>query len=426
MLQLIKPDINIDFMSKKKLLLTLSAILLAVALLPIIMRGGFNYGIDFAGGILVQAKFAKSTDPAAIKQALKPLGLNESLVQALGKAEDNEFLVRAQKPDLLWEGLGDKIAQAFKAEYGEGNFEVRRVETVGPKVGKDLREKALLAIFFSLLLMAVYISGRFEAKWVLSAIMATVLVGVSIVEYWLLSEVLSLGDTMVMVLLIVTCLLVTVLACWFLRLRYALGAVVSLTHDVLITVGIYTALGREFNLSTVAAVLTIIGYSINDTIIIYDRVRENLFKGVKKSMEEILNDSVNQTLSRTILTVGTVLIVLVTLYALGGSAIEDFALALLIGTAVGTYSTIYIASPMVLMIPASGAVLSLTAFSKPKTGLPAKPVSRQALRPVPQHVEEEEDKRDKEMTRSPARPAKMAAAKKVRAKRTSGGRRKRR
>lgn len=426
MLQLIKPDINIDFMGKKKLLMTLSAILLVASLLPILVRGGFNYGIDFAGGILVQVKFAKATDAGGVKQALKSIGLEDSLVQAFGKAEDNEFLIRAQKPDLALEGLGDKVGQALKADYGEGGFEVRRVETVGPKVGKDLQQKALLAIFFALLLMAVYISGRFEAKWVLSGVMAAVLAGISVLEYWLLAEVLGLGDSMVMVLLIVTCLLVTFLACWFLRLRYAMGAVVSLAHDVLITVGVFTALGREFNLSTVAAVLTIIGYSINDTIIIYDRVRENLLKGAKKSMEEVLNDSVNQTLSRTILTVGTVLIVLIALYALGGSVIEDFALTLLIGTAVGTYSTIYVASPMVLMIPTGGAVFNLGGLAKPKPA-PARPAPRQAPRPAPRYEEaEEQDEEDGEPARRAARPSQVAAAKKARTKRVSGGKRKRR
>jgi preprotein translocase subunit SecF len=428
MLQLIKPDINIDFMGKKKLLMTLSAILLVVALIPIVVRGGFNYGIDFSGGILVQVKFAKATDPTAIKHALKPITMDDSLVQSFGKAEDNEFLIRAQNPDLALEGLGDRVGQALKADYGPDGFEVRRIETVGPKVGKDLRQKALLAIFFSLLLMAVYISGRFEAKWVLAGVMAAVLAGVSIVEYWLLAEVMHLGESLVMVVLIVTCLLVTGLACWFLRLRYAMGAVVSLTHDVLITVGIFTMLGKEFNLSTVAAVLTIIGYSINDTIIVYDRVRENLAKGAKKSMEEVLNDSVNQTLSRTILTVGTVILVLISLYALGGSVIEDFALALLIGTAVGTYSSVYVASPMVLLIPAGGASLNLGALSKPKAApaAPAKPAPRQAPRPAPRYEEADEEEQGEDGARPAARPSQVAAAKKARAKRAAGGKRKRR
>lgn len=382
-MQLIKPDINIDFMGRKNLLMGISALLLVLSLVPILVKGGLNYGIDFSGGLLAQVKFAKPTEPEAVKAALKPVGLDDSLVQSFGRAEDNEYLVRAQKPDLRLEGLGESLNTALKTVYGEG-FEVRRVETVGAKVGKDLRQKALLAIFFSLLLMAVYISGRFEAKWVLSGVMAAVLAGVSIVEYWLLAEVLGLGETMVMVTMIVTCLVVTALACWVLRLRYAMGAVVSLTHDVLITVGVYTMFGGEFNLSTVAAVLTVIGYSINDTIIVYDRIRENLHKNPRQDMHSLVNASVNQTLARTILTVGTVLMVLVALVVLGGGVIEEFALALLIGTAVGTYSSVYMASPMLLLMPAGGGLLS---FSAPAARTAparaaAKPVVRPQTRPA--------------------------------------------
>lgn len=381
-MQLIKPDINIDFMGKKNLLMGISALLLVLSMIPLIVKGGFNYGIDFSGGLLAQVKFAKPTEPGAIRAALKPLALDDSQVQSFGKAEDNEFLVRAQKPDLNLEGLSEGLGKALGAVYGEG-FEVRRVETVGAKVGKDLRQKALLAIFFSLLLMAVYISGRFEAKWILSGVMAAVLAGVSIVEYWLLAEVMGLGETMVMVTMIVTCLVVTALACWVLRLRYAMGAVVSLTHDVLITVGIYTMLGGEFNLSTVAAVLTVIGYSINDTIIVYDRIRENLHKNPRQDMQGLVNDSVNQTLSRTILTVGTVLMVLIALVTLGGGVIEEFAMALLIGTAVGTYSSVYMASPMLLLMPTGGGLLSFSAPAAKTASAraAAKPVGRPQARP---------------------------------------------
>ncbi|MBI4798043.1 MAG: protein translocase subunit SecF [Desulfarculus sp.] len=366
-MQLIKPDINIDFMGKKNLLMGISALLLVLSMIPLLIKGGFNYGIDFSGGLLAQVKFAGPTEPGAIRAALKPMALDDSQVQSFGKAEDNEFLVRAQKPDLNLEGLGEGLNTALKAVYGEG-FEVRRVETVGAKVGKDLRQKALLAIFFSLLLMAVYISGRFEAKWILSGVMAAVLAGVSIVEYWLLAEVMHLGETMVMITMIVTCLVVTALACWVLRLRYAMGAVVSLTHDVLITVGIYTMLGGEFNLS----------------IIVYDRIRENLHKNPRQDMQSLVNDSVNQTLSRTILTVGTVLMVLVALVTLGGGVIEDFALALLIGTAVGTYSSVYMASPMLLLMPTGGGLLSFSAPAA-KTAparAAAKPVGRPTARPA--------------------------------------------
>lgn len=386
-MQLIKPDINIDFMGKKNLLMGLSALLLVLSMVPLIVKGGFNYGIDFSGGLLTQVKFAKPTEPAAVRAALKPVGLDDSLVQSFGKAEDNEFLVRAQKPELKLEGLSEEIKKALGAVYGEG-FEVRRVETVGPKVGRDLRQKALAAIFFSLLLMAVYISGRFEAKWVLSGVMAIILALISWLEYIVLNK-LELNESLIMVALIVTCLVVTALACWVLRLRYAMGAVVSLTHDVLITVGIYTMFGGEFNLSTVAAVLTVIGYSINDTIIVYDRIRENLHKNPRQDMQSLVNDSVNQTLSRTILTVGTVLMVLLALVTLGGGVIEEFALALLIGTAVGTYSSVYMASPMLLLIPTGGGLLSM-ASSAAKTSAPAKPAPRPKPRPQAPAGDEED------------------------------------
>ncbi|MBI5523762.1 MAG: protein translocase subunit SecF [Desulfarculus sp.] len=418
-MQLIKPDINIDFMGKKNLLMAISALLLVAAMIPLIVKGGFNYGIDFSGGLLAQVKFAKPTEPGAIRAALKPMALDDSQVQSFGKAEDNEFLVRAQKPDLNLEGLGEGLNTALKAVYSDG-FEVRRVETVGAKVGKDLRQKALLAIFFSLLLMAVYISGRFEAKWILSGVMAAVLAGVSIVEYWLLAEVMHLGETVVIITMIVTCLVVTALACWVLRLRYAMGAVVSLTHDVLITVGIYTMLGGEFNLSTVAAVLTVIGYSINDTIIVYDRIRENLHKNPRQDMQSLVNDSVNQTLSRTILTVGTVLMVLVALVALGGGVIEEFALALLIGTAVGTYSSVYMASPMLLLMPTGGGLLSFSAPAAKAAKPVARPTSRPAARsqaPAQEDEEGTEEKAPRQVARTLGTTTRPRGSKQSRGKR---------
>ncbi len=392
-MQLIKPDINIDFMGKRNLLMMLSAALLVLSLIPLLIQGGPNYGIDFSGGILVQVKFQKPTDAAAVKEALKPIGLDDSTVQRFGKVEDAEFLIRAQKPDLELAGLDHKLADALKTTYGEA-FEVRRVETVGPKVGKDLRQQALMAVFFALLLMAVYISGRFEAKWILSAVMAGVLVATALLAHWLLATVLGLSDTLVMVAQIIVALGVTMTACWLLRLRYAMGAVVSLSHDVLITVGIYTLCGKEFNLSSVAAILTVIGYSLNDTIIVYDRIRENLRKGSRgTSFEQVINDSVNQTLSRTILTSGTTILVLVCLFLLGGGVIEDFALALLLGVGVGTYSSVYVASPMLLMMPQGGGFK----VSLPQAA-PAKPAPRPAPKPAPGPEPEE-------MSDDPDRPA---------------------
>ena len=337
-MEFIRPDINLDFVGKRRLAFIVSGLLVLMTVVSLVLHGGPNYGIDFAGGILIQVRFDKPTDAAAIKKALAPIGMGDSLVQHFGR-EGNEFLIRAEKQGLKLQGLADKVRKVLKDRYGEG-FEVRRVEMVGPKVGRDLRRKALLAIFYAILLIAVYISGRFEAKWGLAAVMAGVLVGATL----LVQAVFSGG----IVPLIITALVVTVGACWLLRLRYALGAIVALIHDVTITVGVFSVLDKEFTLAIVAALLTIIGYSLNDTIVVYDRVRENLRRGGKQDLGEVINRSVNQTLSRTLLTSGTTLIVILALYILGGGVIEDFALALLVGVVVGTYSSIYVASSLLI------------------------------------------------------------------------------
>jgi preprotein translocase subunit SecF len=230
------------------------------------------------------------------------------------------------------------VQKALESSTGKG-VTVRRVEMVGPQVGKDLREKALFAMFYSLLFIAIYISGRFELKWFLSGVIAGVLMG----AVYLLS-VLSVSVPY----LIAAALLVSLALFWFLNLKYAMGAIVALIHDVTITVGIFSICNKEFTLPIIAALLTIIGYSLNDTIIVFDRIRENLIKYHKNPLEIVINRSVNETLSRTILTSGTTLIVVVALFVLGGGIIHDFAFALLVGIIVGTYSSIYVASPILL------------------------------------------------------------------------------
>jgi preprotein translocase subunit SecF len=210
---------------------------------------------------------------------------------------------------------------------------------VGPQVGKDLREKALFAMFYALLFITIYISGRFELKWVLSGVMAAALIGA--IYFFNLFDV-SIP------FLIATALVVTLILFWFLELKYAMGAIVALIHDVTITVGLFSILDKEFTLPIIAALLTIIGYSLNDTIIVFDRIRENLKKHHKQSLEFILNRSINETLSRTLLTSLTTLTVLITLFILGGGIIHDFAFAMIIGVLVGTYSSIYVASPILL------------------------------------------------------------------------------
>jgi preprotein translocase subunit SecF len=346
-MQLIKPDTNIDFLGKRQLAFLVSGLLLLVTVASLMVRGGPNYGIDFVGGMLVQVRFHQPTSAVEIKDALKPIGLDDSLVQHFGE-EGNEFLIRTEKAGLKLEGLADRIRETLAESYPQG-FEVRRVEMVGPKVGKDLRRQALLAIFYALLLIAVYISGRFEAKWGLAALMAAVLVGATLLVQTLVAA--WGGEEAGLVPLIVTALVVTVAACWFLRLRYALGAIVALIHDVLITVGVFSLLDKEFTLAIVAALLTIIGYSLNDTIVVFDRVRENLKRSAKTPLAQVINQSVNQTLSRTFLTSGTTLVVVGSLWVLGGGVIEDFALALLVGVAVGTYSSVFVASPVILLMP---------------------------------------------------------------------------
>jgi preprotein translocase subunit SecF len=356
-MEIIKPGINIDFVGKRKLAFGLSGLLLLVTIVSFLMHGGLNLGIDFAGGILVQVQFEKPTGPEEIKKILAPLGMADSLVQRFGQEDKNEFLIRAEQQDLKLQGLADRVREALAKHYGKG-FEVRRVDMVGPKVGADLRQKALMAIFFSLLFIAVYISGRFEAKWGIAALMAGVLIGATL---FVQTFVASGG----VVALIITALVVTVGACWFLRLRYALGAIVALIHDILITVGVFSLMDKEFTLATVAALLTIIGYSLNDTIIVYDRIRENLKKAGKKLLPGIINESVNQTLSRTILTSTTTLAVLISLFVLGGGVIEDFAFALLVGVLIGTYSSVFVASPVLLLLPEGRAARTPQANKAP-------------------------------------------------------------
>ena len=372
-MEIIKPGVNVNFVGKRKLAFIISGLLILATVLSLVAQGGPNYGIDFAGGILVQVRFKADTTPSDIKKALSPIGMEDATIQTFG-GKKNEFLIRTEKQGLKLEGLSDKIRATLSEVYKPGGFEVRRVEMVGPKVGDDLRQKALLAIFYSLLMIAVYISGRFEQKWGLAALMAGVLVGAT-----LLVQTVFGADSGVTAL-IITAVIVTLAACFVLRLRYALGAIVALIHDVIITVGVFSFLGKEFTLATVAAILTIIGYSLNDTIIVFDRIRENLKLMRKEPLGEVINSSVNQTLSRTILTSGTTIIVLLSLYILGGGVIEDFAFALLVGVVVGTYSSIFVASPVLLLLP-EGKPGFMSAFSSPATA--AGPAEIPQTRPEP-------------------------------------------
>ena len=344
-MRFVKSDINIDFIGKRKLAFVLSVLLVLISLGSLIMHGGPRRGIDFEGGTVVQIKFPQPVEISAIKEAFEAAGVGNTTVQGFGEASNNEYLVRTDVTENKSGGLTSKIESSMKAATG-ADVEIRRVEMVGPQVGKDLREKALLAMFYALLFITIYISGRFELKWMLSAVMAAALAGAV--------YVLKLFPWVSMPVLIAAALVLSIVLFWFLELKYAMGAIVALIHDVMITVGIFSIFDKEFTLPIIAALLTIIGYSLNDTIIVFDRIRENIRKHQKKNLEQIVNRSINETLSRTLLTSMTTLMVLICLFVLGGGIIHDFAFALIVGVLVGTYSSVFVASPILLVWQGKG------------------------------------------------------------------------
>ena len=338
-MEFIKPGINIDFIGKRKIAFTVSTMMILATIFLLIWRGGPNYGVDFSGGVLVQVKLDQKRTPSEIRRALEPVQLEDSIIQEFGEEGQFEYLIRVRKTDIKLAGLSEKVRQALSLEFGR-DVELRRVEMVGPKVGEGLKEKALLAIFYAILFIAIYISGRFELKWLMSMVMALSLALV-------VSVASGLGISVTWLILIA--MIVTLGLCWFLKLKYALGAIIALIHDVFITVGAFALTDKEFSLPIIAAILTIVGYSLNDTIIVFDRIRENLRRFRRKPFEEVMNASINETLSRTILTSTTTLAVVLALFILGGGVIHDFAFAILIGVIAGTYSSVFVASPVLLI-----------------------------------------------------------------------------
>lgn len=339
-MRFVKSDLNINFVGRRKTAIMLSGGLILLTFLLLILRGGPNYGVDFSGGILTQVRFNEPTTPDQIRHALTAIDMGDSSIQEFGEAKNFEYLIRISGTKAERADVSKDVERALGTIIGEDNIEIRRVEMVGPKIGKDLREKALLAIFYALLFMVIYISGRFEYKWTVSIIMAISLaIGVYIIS--------SIG--MSIIWLIGAAVVIAIGLCWFLRLEYALGAIIALFHDVVITIGAFAVTNREITLSIVAALLTIVGYSLNDTIVVFDRIRENKRRFKNRELEGLINKSINETLSRTLLTSTTSLIVIICLFILGGGVIHDFAFALMIGILVGTYSSVYVASPILLI-----------------------------------------------------------------------------
>jgi preprotein translocase subunit SecF len=337
-MQFIKPGINIDFIGKRNIAFVVSLLMILVSMGTLIMHKGPRYGIDFAGGTLVQVKFEAPVTIDRIKSGLEEMDFTASAVQQFGQVEDNEYLIRTDGTPSAMDDLSETIETRLK-EATDVPVDIRRVEMVGPQVGQDLREKALFAMFYALLFITVYISGRFELKWAKSAIVAAAIMAAV--------YLLSLFNVSVPFLMLAA-LIVSLVIFWFFEFKYAMGAIVALIHDVTITIGIFSLFDKEFTLPIVAALLTIIGYSLNDTIIVFDRIRENLRKYHKEPMTTIINKSINETLSRTILTSLTTLVVVTALFVLGGGIIHDFSFALLVGILIGTYSSIYVASPILL------------------------------------------------------------------------------
>ena len=286
-MQLFKNETHFDFMGKIKPAMVFSSLLILVGLISIAISGGLKYGIDFAGGTLVQLQFKNPPDIEVIRDGLKTIGLGDSTIQEFGSKKD--ILIRVEKSEEKLEAVGAMVRRSLSGEFNIEEITLERVEMVGPKVGRDLREKALLSILYAIIGIVIYISWRFE-------------------------------------------------------FQYAIAAIIALIHDVLVTMGAFSIFDKEFTLVIVAAFLTIIGYSLNDTIVVFDRIRENLRRKGKFSTTDIINASINQTLSRTLLTSGTTLLVVVALFFFVGEIIHDFSFALLVGIFIGTYSSIFIAS----------------------------------------------------------------------------------
>jgi preprotein translocase subunit SecF len=292
-MEFIKSGTKIDFMGKRLAAFIISSLLIIAGIVSLIVHGGPNYGIDFAGGTLIQVRFSQPVTAGEIRESLKDVGLTGT-IQRFGAEGVGEYLIRLQTSSSDLEGLSATIKDALAKRFGKDTFEIRRTEMVGPKVGKDLRRKGLQAIIFALIGILIYISLRF-------------------------------------------------------KFRFAVGAVVALAHDVMITVGVFSLTNKEFSLPVLAALLTIVGYSLNDTIVVYDRIRENMGRMRREILEKTINISINETLSRTILTSFTTIIVVLILFLMGGGVIHDFTFALLIGIVVGTYSSIFVASPLVVL-----------------------------------------------------------------------------
>lgn len=294
MIQIVRHDINIDFIGKAKIWAVISLILIGVSF-GLLFTKGLNFGIDFTGGAVIQVKFADHAETGQVREWLASKGIEFSVIQRIGDRTDNEFQLKLKGEADNLQKLSNEVSAALAAQVGEGKFEIRKIDVVGPAAGKALRDSSFWAAIYALVGILIYIMVRFD-------------------------------------------------------FRYSPGAIISLVHDSILILGAFVLTQHEFSLQIVAAVLTIIGYSINDTIIVYDRIRETVLANPKRSLEANVNNSINSTLGRTIITSFTTLLAVAALWSFGGGIIQDFAEALFIGIVVGTYSSIFVASPVFIIM----------------------------------------------------------------------------
>ena len=289
---------NINFVSRFKKANIISIIIFSLSVFFILFKG-LNYGIDFKGGTLIELRTEISVNATSIRDTLKTMDLGDVNVKKFGK--EGDYLIKVEQKNTNNNNLIPKIKKNLYDNLG-ADVDFRRVENVGPKVSAELLESSIIAISLALMAMLFYIWVRFE---------------------------------------------------W----QFSLGSIVALFHDVVITLGVFSLLSLEINLSIIAAVLTIVGYSMNDTVVIYDRIRENLLKYTKISISDVSNLSINETLARTIITSVTTLLALVSIYILGGEILRGFSFAMILGVLIGTYSSIFVASPILKFLKVSHKTL---------------------------------------------------------------------
>lgn len=294
MIELFK-DIKVDWLAKRKLFLAISGLLMLGGLASLVGKGGFRYGVDFKGGTIVQVRFKEPPQVDQIRTLLRENGAPNSVIQQLRGASSNDVIIEFEEASEEADASrGREIITGALDKGFQGNFEILSATSVGPKVGADLRRQAVFATLYALGGILIYIAFRFE--WI-----------------------------------------------------YGAAAVFAVFHDTLITLGLFSIFNREINLTVIAALLTLVGYSVNDTIVVFDRVRENLKIRRRDELQRIMNDSINQTLSRTILTSGLTFLTVLALFIFGGEIINHFAFAMVVGIIIGTYSSIAIAAPLVLV-----------------------------------------------------------------------------